>query len=143
MRSKALEWVGSEIDFDIAAAVSAQASQSGTTTFNIYGGQVGAIQTGPGATATVNQSDVVQILRALQEVRRAVQGTTAIPEVEKVQIVEVVDAAVTEAQKATPNRLALRSLLSGVATSVQTLGAAGPAYVLLKGALALLGVNLP
>ncbi len=144
MRSKALDWVASEFAFDIAAAASnAEAARHGTTTFNIYGGQVGAIQTGPGATAAVNQSELDQILRALRDVKRVVQETQAIGDAERVQIVEVVDEAVTEAQKPKPNRLALRSLMSGIATSVQTLGAARPAYDILKGVLALLGVHLP
>ena len=62
---------------------------------------------------------------------------------ERALVDEVIVDARSELAKPQPNALRMRGALTGIATTIQTLGAAAPAYVLLKGALALLGVHLP
>src|SRR5436309_2821773 len=51
-RANALEKVASEIDYTMLEATSKHAQGANSATFNFYG-QVGAVLTGPGATATV------------------------------------------------------------------------------------------
>ena len=48
-----------------------------------------------------------------------------------------------ELAKPSPNALRVRSALTGIATTIQTLGSAAAAYALVKGALSLLGVHIP
>jgi len=143
MRVSALKRAESDIDYAILEATSERTEKGAGPTFHIHG-NVGAVMTGAGASATVHQTfgqtERESISRALEAVK---QATAGLPESERVQVVEVVEAVAVEAKKDKPNLLTIRSLSAGIATAIQTLGAARPAYDMLKGALALLGITLP
>jgi hypothetical protein len=143
MQQRAVEQVAAEIDFAILEATKTQPADAQSATFNIYA-PVGFVQTGPGATASVQQNiaapDREAILRALQAVEQAVAGLAP---TERTQITEEAGELKKELAKPQPNFLRLRSGLLGIATTIQTLGSAAAAYQLVKGALALLGAHLP
>ena len=112
--------------------------------FSFYA-PIGVVQTGAGATASVQQTlgatDREIILHALQAVEQAIAPATALAPTDRTQITDVVVELRDELTRPQPNLLRLRSGLVDIATPIQTLGAA--AYQLVKGALALLGVRLP
>ena len=58
-------------------------------------------------------------------------------------VVEVIKDAKIEVALEKPNLARLRGSLMAIATTVQALGSAAPAYQLLKAAAALVGVTLP
>jgi hypothetical protein len=117
------------------------------TTINVAGDVYGVIQSGAGATAWVTTtldagareavSRALAILdRQFAEVRAA--GGTPPP-----QLVEVMEDVRAEIAKPQPNGVRVKSLLTGLALSIQTAGALKAAYDALKTALLALGITLP
>jgi hypothetical protein len=143
-RAKALEKVANEIDYAILEATSKHAHGASSATFNFYG-QVGAVQTGPGATAmvTITADQRQTIAGALTAVQEVVARAPELEPAQRAQVVELVTEAKSEVEKDKPNSFRLRGVLSGIGMAVQTLGSAREAYHLLKGAAALIGLNLP
>lgn len=141
--SPALAKVHSEIDIALAAARTEQEA-TGSTVINIYQ-RYGIIQTGPHSTATftASASERTAITNALDAVHSAVVKGADVAEHERREALELIDDAKAEIAKPTPNGLRLKSALSGIATTVQTMGSAAAAYQLLKGAAAIAGVHLP
>lgn len=146
LRLRALEKAGAQIDFAILEATGRQPAGTQTATFNFYA-PIGVVQAGAGSTVTVQQQiDSMgrdTILRALEVVQEALPAASGLATVDRAQLDEVIVEVRSELAKPEPNTLRVRGALTGIATTIQTLGAAAPAYVLLKGALALLGVHLP
>lgn len=146
MQQKAVEQVAVEVDFAILEATKTQPAGAQTAMFNVYE-PIGVVQTGAGATASVQQTlgatDRETILHALQAVVQAIAPATELAPTDRTQITEVVVELRDELAKPQPNFLRLKSGLVGIATTIQTLGAAAAAYQLVKGALALLGVHFP
>jgi len=124
MQQRAVAQVAAEIDFAILEATKTQPADAQSATFNIYA-PVGFVQTGPGATASVQQNiaapDREAILRALQAVEQAVAGLAPTG---RTQITEEAGELKKELAKPQPNFLRLRSGLLGIATTIQTLGSA-------------------
>src|SRR5262249_10253804 len=114
--------------------------------FNFYS-SVGAVQTGPSATAnvvqTINPSDKETLLKALETVKQGLVDIDALPSHPKKEIIELVDEAHIEVDKSNPNRTRLGSILQGIATAIQTAGSLQPAYQALKAALIPFGIPLP
>jgi hypothetical protein len=104
-------------------------------------GQVAAIQTGPGATATINQAlseeDREIVTRALEIVQEylAEQGAG------QDDLTEVLIDAQNEVRKSAPNSIKLKSLLKGIAATIQTTAAAQPAYRAVREVLKMLGIG--
>lgn len=146
MQQQAVEQVTAEIDFAILEATKAQPTGADTATFNIYA-PIGVLQTGSGSTASVQQNIGVAerdtILRSLDAVQAALSAVKDLATQDREQIEEVVVEVRNELAKPQPNPLRVRGALTGIATTIQTLGSAAGAYTLVKGALALLGVHLP
>lgn len=144
MQQQAVEQVAAEVDFAILEATKTQPAGAQTAMFSFYA-PIGVVQTGAGATASVQQTlgatDRDTILHALQAVEQAIALATALARTDRTQITDVVVELRDELTRPQPNLLRLRSGLVDIATPIQTLGAA--AYQLVKGALALLGVRLP
>lgn len=115
-------------------------------TFNIYS-PIGAIQTGPGASAVVvqhlDEPNREALRAALRELRDALHGVTGTAMVDRSEVAEMATVAEVELDKPKPNAALLTSLLSGIATGVQTVAAVQPAYTALKAAAAAVGVSLP
>lgn len=119
---------------------------SSATNYNFYG-SVGAVQTGDKASASIVQnlgaSDVDAIRDALALARGAMLAATEIGERPRTELINVIDEATGELSSATPNSTKLNSLLLTIATTIQTMASAKPAYQALKGALLPLGITLP
>ncbi len=145
MQQEAVEQVAAEVEFAILEATQTQPAGAQTAMFSFYP-PIGVVQTGAGATASVQQTlgatDRETILHALQAVEQAIAPATELAPTDRTQITAVVVALRDELAKPQPNLLRLRSGLVGIATTIQTRGAAAAAYQLVKGALALLGVHL-
>ena len=81
--------------------------------------------------------------RALEAVREVLESSSAVDPNERSQALEIVTETMAELETEEPNRLKVRSAISGLATTVRTMAASPQAYELLKGAAALLGLQLP
>jgi hypothetical protein len=107
---------------------------------------VGAVQTAAGATATINQTfnpDQLEVLRtAFNAAIAALSANSSIDAIQKREVIEVAEDAVKELGSESPNKTRLRTALSAVAQTVQTLGSAGAAWELLRRAGAILGLSL-
>lgn len=140
----------SDIDLYVLALKQEVESGSATTKGNLvlnFHGPVGAVQTGAGSTATVTQhlgdSEKDALLKALDLVERLLSAIEAAGGPPRVQLEEIVTDCRAEIAKPTPNRLKITSLAGGLATAIQTVAVAGPAYTALRSALSLVGIHLP
>jgi hypothetical protein len=66
-----------------------------------------------------------------------------VPDPQREEVVGVLNAAVEEAHRATPNRLSLFGLVTAAGGAIQTLGSVPEAYKVLKAAGALVGIHIP
>ena len=141
----ALERFYTEVDFALLSSLTRAGDRRGPV-INIYQSQ-GIVQTGDFARASVtiniSAEERQEITRALEAAREAVEKAPSLSPRERRSVIELIDETRVEAKKEEPNRLKLRAGLQGVATAIQTLGSAPQAYGLVKGAAALLGVDLP
>lgn len=114
--------------------------------FNFYS-PVGAIQTGPGATATVVQmlgpQDREALRNALDRLKQDLTEVEKLPGYEKDEVLDFIEEGRAEVEKARPNSMRLTSVFSAIATAIQTAGSLQPAYQVLKAALLPLGIALP
>lgn len=148
-RSIALEKVGTEIDLFVHSLKRRQemkANSDSSTVFNIYS-PVGSIQTGNNSISHVNQSIDAEVkdklIDALNCIADQLGHTEALLPVSKQEVKELIDDSQREVEKNAPNMTKLRSLLTAVGTSIQTVASMAPAYELLKQALVFVGVSLP
>lgn len=137
-----------EIDLyadDIRELPTESASTSLKHTYNFYGA-VGAVQTGAGAQASIVQNlgadEKRAILLALLEVRKAVEAANELG-AQQGELIEITDecAALTKADS--PNNSKLRAMFDVLASSIQAVASARPAYEAMKAALLPLGITLP
>jgi hypothetical protein len=143
-RSGALVRLGAEIDLyvDSLEAAGNAASASGQPVFNISGG-VGAIQTGAGAVAHVAQDfDKEVLLHALTLVSQQIATAASTAPAVRSEIEDLVIESRQELQKPTPSLIKVRGLLTGIATTIQTMGSMQQAYQALKAGLVMLGISL-
>ena len=141
-----------EIEIDIYVDTRAKSSENGgaasehASNYHFYG-NVGAVQTGPGALANIvqnlGQEDQEAIKQALVLARDAIAASDEIAEAKRNELVEIVDEARSEIERENPDSTKLQSLFTTVATTIQTLSSAQPAYQALKGALMPFGIMLP
>jgi hypothetical protein len=133
-------------DIDLALLSACRVETGGGPTIHIYQ-PCGIVQTGVGANATwtqylgASERDAAQ--RALDAVKKALQGSAETPNAEMAPVLEVVADAKSELSREQPNVPRLQGAFMTIATTLQALGSAAPAYQLLKGAAALFGVTLP
>ena len=121
-------------------------SEPNTSVVNIYQ-SYGIVQTGSGALASLTiqfgTEERREVELALEAVQQAIDQAASLRPGERDQALELVSDVKRELQRDQPNRLRIRGALQGLATVIQTLAAAPQAYQLLKGAAALLGLQLP
>jgi hypothetical protein len=150
-RDRAVAKVDAEIDLYILSLKRQAEAQKGRrkssrSVFNIYS-TVGAIQTGPNATAnvvqTISSTDRDALVKALDSVRSGLTEIESLPAHPKHDIVELVAEADSEVRKARPNQTRLRSMLLDIATAIQTVGSLQPGYQTLRAALIPFGIQLP
>jgi hypothetical protein len=99
-------------------------------TFN-FNAAVGSVQSGSHSVAHVQQSFDPRQLAGLKSALEAVLAEFArvdLPADTREEAQGLIESAIVEIDKPKPNKLSLRSLLGGVATTVQTLGSASDAY---------------
>lgn len=149
----ALKRVGAEIDLWMielqirAEAISsspAEAQQPPISIGEVHGGFI--FQTGPGATASVtiiSSENREAILQAIERVKKEIEDAADLPGLNKEEIGEILEEISSEAQKDEPNGLRLGSLFAGAIAAISAFASLRPAYQTLKGAAALLGINLP
>lgn len=109
-----------------------------------FNAPVGAVQSGDYAVANVQQTAGSSDYGALIAALKAAQAEFAAAEIssgDREEAREHLQVVIEEIQKEKPNRLSLKSLLSGVAATVQTLGSSSEAYKAVVAALSVLGVS--
>lgn len=113
--------------------------------YHFYG-TVGTVQTGPGATANVVQNlaaeDKQALLGALDQIKDAISSSQDLL-AQQQELIEIAKECTTLIQAPQPNNSKLRAMFDVLATSVQTMASAQPAYQALKAALVPLGIMLP
>jgi hypothetical protein len=135
-----------EVDIFCDASVSrVQQSFSATPAIVIHG-PVGAVQTGSGATSnisvTINESTQHSLLLAIRQAREALEASPqALPE--SAELVQITNDLQKELESPSKNVTRIKLLLSGLAGSIQTVASMRPAYEAIKGAGALIGLQLP
>ena len=151
VREQALMKVDAEIDLFVLSLLRQTEAREGKTEssgqiFNFYS-PIGAIQTGPSATANVvmnlSPRDREALREALERVKEGLSIVEHLPGHPKEEVLDLVEEAKTEVGKPRPNGMRLGSVLMAVGTAIQTVGSLQPAYQALKAALLPLGIPLP
>lgn len=133
-----------EIDLYVdSLKLSAEAQPSAMAySYHFYG----TVQTGPGATANVVQNlaaeDKQALLGALDQIKDAISSSQALL-AQQQELIEIAEECATLIQAPQPNNSKLRAMFDVLATSVQAVTSAQPAYQALKAALVPLGIMLP
>ena len=144
LRSAALERIATEIDYAVLKQSVSEESTPGVV--NIYQ-SYGIVQTGTGSSASLRiklgGEEHREIETALKAIETALEQAASLSTIERGQSLELVSDVKNELQREEPNRFRIRGALEGLATTIQTISAAPQAYQLLKGAAALLGLQLP
>lgn len=114
-----------------------------TFTFN---DQVGAVQTGTGSVANVQQAagaaPYADLKAALQLLLQELP-TSSLEQSKRQGTAEIIDRTIQEIDSKKPSEGVLTALCSGLATTVQTLGSASAAYQAAATAFAAIGISLP
>lgn len=114
--------------------------------YNFYG-NVGAFQTGAQSVANVVQNLAAEEREALEsavrQVADALASATSLPERQRIELAEIAADCRQQLQNASPNNTKLLTLFNVLATAVQGIASAQPAYLTFKLALLPLGVTLP
>jgi hypothetical protein len=102
------------------------------------------VQSGDYSVANVQQTaglnDYGALIAALKAAQTEFADARISPDIRE-EACEHIQIVIGEIQKEKPNRLTLKSLLSGVATTVQALGSSSEAYKAVLAALSVLGVS--
>jgi len=150
-REQAFMKVDAEIDLFVLSLLRQteareRKTESSGQIFNFYS-PIGAIQTGPSATANVvmnlSHLDREALREALERVKEGLSIVEDLPGHPKEEVLDLVEEAKTEVGKPRPNGMRLGSVLMAVGTAIQTVGSLQPAYQALKAALLPLGIPLP
>lgn len=121
-------------------------SSSSAPQYHFYG-NVGAVQTGANASANIIQnldaSEKAALVEALRMARDAVGAPAELEELKRKELVAIADDCITELGSSSPNNTRLLPLFVVLATALQAISSAQPAYLALKTALLPLGIPLP
>lgn len=133
------------LDFDEWSEIMSKAPTpvSAGPVFNFHA-PVGSVQSGDHSVANVQQTtgsiDYSALIAALQAAQTEFANQN-ISQPENEEIRDYLQSILKEIQKEKPNSLSLRSMLSDVAATVQTLGSSSEAYKAVVAALGLLGFS--
>ena len=112
-----------------------------------FHGPVGAVQTGSHARADVLQNisaeDRGALTHALTALREAIENAQELQDGQRMELIEVAAECEQMSLTGIGNNTKLRGMLNVLATTIQTIGSAQPAYAALKLAVAPLGILLP
>lgn len=146
----AKDHVDAEVELFLVARSASESSPAagGASSVSIHNyGNVGAIQTGSGASASfsmiVNQDEKDVLKAALEDLRSAIEDLGAADFPPADDTIGAIDSASQELSSETPNKVTVIGLLSGIGAVVSTVASLRPAYDAVKSAAALIGVNLP
>jgi hypothetical protein len=136
-----------EIDLYFDSLASANATGVATSmSYNFYG-NVGAVQTGAQSVANVVQSlgtsDREALDAALRQVAEALNAAPRLAEAQRSDLLEIARECEQQLKSPTPNNTKLLTMFNVLATAVQGIASAQPAYQALKLALLPLGITLP
>ena len=122
----ALERVKNEIDYALLSAPGEIEPRSADSVVNVYQSQ-GIVQTGSHSIANLSvgfgEEEKRQVAEALDLARQSLDSQPDRDSPERGQALVLVSEAEAEIQEAQPNLVKLRGMLSGIAATVQTLGA--------------------
>lgn len=114
--------------------------------YNFYG-NIGAVQTGAYSSANAVQNIGIDnkeaLSKALDLVQQTIISVIEINQSQKEELSELIQDCRNQLVSAKPNNTKLRTLLVTLATSIQMIADAQPAYQALKSALLVLGITLP
>ncbi len=120
----------SEVDLYVAELARAARAEGGPGV--VVHGPVGAIQTGPHATAnvamTIDTSTREELGQVLSELTEQLQTLGQDQPFSTAEVGELVRDCQEEARKDEPNGTKLRALVGGITTAIQTSAALRPAY---------------
>lgn len=148
-RNQALLKVGTEIDsFVNSLKRKVDTAKNGTSPISLtFNAPVGSIQTGDSSIANVTQNIDTEVKDQIRKALEDINSILTQPEVEtptpKGELLEVVQDSQVELQKEKPDVTRLKSLLTGIGTSIQMVSSLNPAYETLKHALTFIGISLP
>ena len=136
-----------EVDLYVDSFTSGSTDQQAASSqYNFYG-TVGTVQTGASSQANVVQnigaSDQDALLKALELTDTALRNAAHLGERQQNELLEIVAECKAELGSKSPNNTKLLTMFGVLATSVQAVASAQPAYHALKAALLPLGVTLP
>lgn len=110
-------------------------------------GNVGSVQTGANAVATVVQNlgvnERASLITALQQFKNAIESEPSLTEMQKQELLEIMQNCSNEINSETPNDTKLNDMFNVLGATVQTLASAPVAYQVLKTAFLACGINLP
>lgn len=110
-------------------------------------GNVGAVQTGQGATANVaqiiNPGGREELLQALDDIRKYLESGGDLSGFSKEDVVDLLDDSRAEIEKPNPNGTRLMTYLMGIAAIIQTVADLKPTYEIIKVALSHFHIILP
>lgn len=146
IRILALTKIGLEVDLFVMnlKKLNSQNDAQGNI-FHIYA-PIGAIQTGSHASTNINQkfdsAGIDRLVSALDTLKDFVSKEESLS-ANSAEIIELIDEIKEETSKEKPNTGKICGLISVVASSVQMIANARPAYQTLKAAAAYFGIMLP
>lgn len=144
LMNRALNRIDNEVDYAVLRSTNVTEAEGHAV--NIYQ-SYGIVQMGSASTAsmavTIGASEKEALQAALDEVQRTLEDAESLSTQTKGETLDLVSELRTELEKDAPNGIRIRSMLQGVATTVQTLASAPKAYQLLKGVAGFIGLDLP
>lgn len=108
-------------------------------------GTIGAVQTGPGALANVQQwvsGDTSELQSALAALRDALERAHEVETSQRAELIADVESAVIELRREVPNKGRLLRWLGGIGAVVQTTASVQPAFDAVKSLARALGIPL-
>jgi hypothetical protein len=136
-----------EIEIYGDSLMNKKGSHEGGAAQYYFFGAVGAVQTGANAQASIIQnldgSDKNALLEAIRLARDAIQAASDFDSRKQEELLQVAGDCTKELSSDNPNSTRLLTMLSVLASSIQTVASAQPAYQALKTALLPLGITLP
>jgi hypothetical protein len=114
--------------------------------FSFYG-NIGAVQTGSYSSAilvqNISNDNKDEICRLLSQVRDSITSLQESNSVQKDELVEILNICLDEVKNQKPNSTKIKTLLTGVAETIQTTASLVPAYQAMKTVLYYFGICLP
>lgn len=136
-----------EIDLYVdSLGLTSESAPPVAASYNFYG-NVGAVQTGAHAVANTVQNlgaeDVAALRSAIEQVREAIASAASVPDKQRAELLELATDVHEQLSRPDGNGTRMLATLNVLATAVQGIASAQPAYAAIRAALLPLGVTLP